>query len=162
MPMWASGDADTSRSEGVFHSLYYRIEEAAFGNRIRDGENVHQSTPAGEHDLLVIYLVAAVAAQHEPRTTSRPVRDLVVPASIGDKPSLEAVGRLFRLVVPAANEELRVRTRRHEVVEGRLFITFDLMEQLGRIGEGETQSCVALRQPLSGDRLQEWDLQRYR
>jgi hypothetical protein len=39
-----------TRSEGVFHSLYDRIEEAAFGNRIRDGENVHQRTPAGEHD----------------------------------------------------------------------------------------------------------------
>ena len=89
-----------ARFERVLHPLHQGIELAPLGGGIGDGQDVENAASAGEHYLLIINLISAIAAEDESRAAAWLIGNLFITASIGDHPTLKMFSVLTLPLTP--------------------------------------------------------------
>ena len=108
--------------ERVFHPLNHGIELAPLGGGIGDGQDVHNATSAGEHHLLIINLISAIAAENEPRAAAGLIGNLLITSSVIDHPAFEMFWSPIISIIPGTDEKLSIHEIGSEIMEPRFAV----------------------------------------
>src|SRR6476646_7859056 len=135
--------------ERVFHPLHHGIELTPLGSGIGDGQDVHNAISAGEHHLLIINLISAIAAENEPRAPAGLIGNLLITSSVFDHPTLEMFWSPIISIIPGTDKKLSIHRIGREIMEARFAVALYRSEQC--IGKGIAKSELGI--PLISPRL---------